>query len=425
MKIKSKNGSVAVYALLSITVLVALLFSIYFIVNIRHKNQLKTASDIRREVEEYNEKDKIEIIEDPFEIYIYEEWQIDKIKTNEYVYLAQENKIYKFTDTARYINLFIKPGDKVYYDPTVGVSDPSTLQYTSIKGFSRANGDASNVTGNGYNNQLFRATSNDNKWIVLFNDNGRITLLSDDLKSTIAGGDSGKLIFLGPTGYIFAEQELYRICSIYGRGRGATKNPNYIVDPKIGSPDVQGDLQPVNFTESGGRSITIEDIEKLVGIDTDIKRMEATKFYRGDGSWYNNIFAPYFGKNIRPNSNIRIPTLNIGTSGYYLGKPKYTYYNISKNDPNMSNEMKDHIFKTGYWLASRSTDSVDVSTDFSISLIGDTVYRATLMYKSYVNPSSNTSSYNSRYVRPVVTIDIDAGLLKTTRTGYDWEVDQS
>ncbi len=101
---RRKKGAVAVYALLSIAVFVALVFSLYVVVNSRHKNQLKTAADIRREAEQQILEDQIEIIEDPVEIYLYNKDHIDLKSTNIYVYIPEENKIYKFTDTAIYID---------------------------------------------------------------------------------------------------------------------------------------------------------------------------------------------------------------------------------------------------------------------------------------------------------------------------------
>ena len=103
-------------------------------------------------------------------------------------------------------------GDIVYYDPTKGAAS-NKLTYISKKGLSKAAGDANNVSGNGYGNQTFQATSADNKWVIIYNKNNQLTLISEDIKKTATGT---VYRMLGPTSYLYAEQELHNICSIYG-----------------------------------------------------------------------------------------------------------------------------------------------------------------------------------------------------------------
>lgn len=103
MNLQNKQGAVAVYALLSIAVFTALVFSLYIVVNSRHKAQLQTAADIRREAEQNILDEEIEIIENPKEIFIYNEEHLQLKGTNDFVYIPEENKIYRFTDTATYI----------------------------------------------------------------------------------------------------------------------------------------------------------------------------------------------------------------------------------------------------------------------------------------------------------------------------------
>ena len=106
----------------------------------------------------------------------------------------------------------IQVGDIIYYDPTKDVTDSSKLTYTSPKGSSRAAGDEVNASGNGYANRTFQATSNDNKWVVLYIENGQISLMSENVKNSI----SGNFIMENTTAYLYAEQEIHNICSIYG-----------------------------------------------------------------------------------------------------------------------------------------------------------------------------------------------------------------
>ena len=187
MNFRSKKGAVAVYAFLSMIILTTILLSIYFIVSIRHRSQLKTVADIRREVEQYNLNSEIEIIENPTEIPIYDETLVEKMGFGEYVYIPQEDKIYKFTDTAIYKKYTtvdssaINIGDIVYYDPTIGVTNPNDLKYRAVTGSAQA---GSNASGTGNTTfQDFEATASDIRWIVIGKaSNGQLKLISEDLK---------------------------------------------------------------------------------------------------------------------------------------------------------------------------------------------------------------------------------------------------
>lgn len=104
MDLRNKKGAIAVYALLSIAVFIALVFSLYIIVSSRHKSQLKAASDIKREAEQQILDEKIEVIENPVEIFIYDKEHMQFKGSNEFVYIPEENKFYKFTPSAIYID---------------------------------------------------------------------------------------------------------------------------------------------------------------------------------------------------------------------------------------------------------------------------------------------------------------------------------
>lgn len=104
MDFNSKKGAIAVYAFLAITVLIALVFTLYLVVSARYKTQLKSAKEIKEEVAEYIQSKEVEIIENPTEIYLYQQYQYDQMNSNKYVYIPEEDKIYKFTTTAIYLN---------------------------------------------------------------------------------------------------------------------------------------------------------------------------------------------------------------------------------------------------------------------------------------------------------------------------------
>ena len=94
------------------------------------------------------------------------------------------------------------------------------------------------ITGNGYGDQTYKVSNaNDRKWRALGTDEttGELLIISDDvLKENNA---TKKMTFRGITGYLYGVDELNNVCSIYGKGNGAT----------------------------GARSLTIDDVHKAIG----------------------------------------------------------------------------------------------------------------------------------------------------------------
>ena len=113
--------------------------------------------------------------------------------------------------------------------------------------------------GNGYGTpQTF--TSNDNiKWRVLSKENNEVVLISEEPLQT----DDNKEFYLnGAIGYLYAEEELNKICSIYGHGVGANTSKTFSYE--VG--DVVEVVQKITLTGSGARSITVEDVNKICGV---------------------------------------------------------------------------------------------------------------------------------------------------------------
>lgn len=138
-------------------------------------------------------------------------------------------------------NGVVKVGDYVSYDATDGYS------YTSPKGTGIEH-------GNGNSDQIFKSSS-DIKWRVLGKDTstGEIIIISET--------PIGNFTMNGAVGYLYAEQELNEICKIYGYGEGANKSKifNYIAG------DLTEGTTTGTITESGARSISVDDINKLIG----------------------------------------------------------------------------------------------------------------------------------------------------------------
>ncbi len=94
------------------------------------------------------------------------------------------------------------------------------------------------VVGNGNSPQTYKVSdANGRKWRALGADEttGELLIISDDvLKENNA---TKKMTFRGITGYLYGVDELNKVCSVYGKGNGAT----------------------------GARSVTLDDVNKAIG----------------------------------------------------------------------------------------------------------------------------------------------------------------
>ena len=221
-----------------------------------------------------------------------------------------------------------------------------THSYTSEKG-------TGTTGGNGYDTpQTF--TSNDNiKWRVLSKENNEVVLISEEPLQT----DDNKEFYLnGAIGYLYAEEELNKICSIYGHGVGANTSKTFSYE--VG--DVVEGVEKRAYTESGARSITVEDVNKICGVTPSTE--------------LNGEYGKEYTK------SIYYPTRTTET-GYSTSaasrKYKNTYYSYtgSAKISTTSNEYKmlfrnvadtDNIF---YCLASRYVESTSSGSKFYVRCV--------------------------------------------------------
>ena len=104
--------------------------------------------------------------------------------------------------------------------------------------------------GNGVDNQTFFASDAKYvKWKVLGADeeSGELLIISSDVLKE-ENGAMKKLYLKGITGFLYGSDEIDKICSIYGKGKGAT----------------------------GGRGIKYEDVLKALGLEKTFDTMEYT-----------------------------------------------------------------------------------------------------------------------------------------------------
>ena len=174
------------------------------------------------------------------------------------------------TTTNNTIPKDLQVGDTVIYDPTKGVTDTSKLTYTSVKGTAKTG-------GNGYDTQTVTAKSNNNEWIVISNANNQIKVMSKEPIGDVNGGDNKIFTLKGGIGWLYAEEELHKACSIYGYGKGAKQtNTTY----QIGNKYTE-EVQTRTLTNSGARSMSMEDIVKIMKGDqyTDFTEDEKKGFH--------------------------------------------------------------------------------------------------------------------------------------------------
>ena len=209
------------------------------------------------------------------------------------------------------LSAHVQVGDYITYNPTLGVTDASLLSYTSPVGELKVkktqngteyivdetgtetqeyheahklineNGEfeipensgyyiESDISGNGYGEQIFTATSNNILWRVLSVDTatGIVKILPEVPIKTIY---SDGLILKALRGYKNAIRELNNISRIFGYGQGANE----------------------------AKSLTIEEVNALTGYTTTTPELITIADY----SWYNTTYK--YAKNNNLEENIK------------------------------------------------------------------------------------------------------------------------
>ena len=250
-----------------------------------------------------------------------------------------------------------------------------THSYTSEKGTGTAG-------GNGSGTQTF--TSNDNiKWRVLSKENNEVVLISEETISYFN--------LQGAIGYLYAEEELNKICSIYGHGVGANTSKTFSYE--VG--DVVEGVEKRTLTGSGARSITVEDVNKICGVTP------STALDSNYGKEYTK--------------SIYYPTRRTET-GKSTSKAsrtdKYTYYKYTGSEKiaTTSNEYKMLIENKLYLLASRCVISFDNMSFFRVSqvILGNVDFAACCTAGDPFGASDRFDEYSpSGGVCPIVYLKSD------------------
>ena len=273
-----------------------------------------------------------------------------KVTTKEgYVFYVEEEKV----EFGGKEELTTKPeslASKVEVGDYVAYKAGTTHSYTSKKG-------TGTTGGNGYDTpQTF--TSNDNiKWRVLSKENNEVVLISEEPLQT----DDNKNFYLnGAIGYLYAEEELNKICSIYGHGVGANTNKTFSYE--VG--DVVGKVEERTLTRSGARSITVEDLNKICGVTP------STALDSEYGKEYTkSIYYP----------TIKTETGYSGSAASRTDKNTVYSYTGSEKISTTSNEYKMLFKNKYYWLASRCVRSDSSNSNFIVRIVASGLVRSTLV----------------------------------------------
>lgn len=242
----------------------------------------------------------------------------------------------------------VQVGDYVAYNALAYNVEGNPYTYTSPEGTGLEH-------GNGYKEQTY-TTKSDIKWRVLSKDasTGEVVLISE--KSLMRDVTGYPFYMKGAISYLYAEEELNRICSIYGHGYGA--NIDKVFTCQTGDT-VEG-LDTVTLTGSGSRSINADDINNITGFDKTNDLVYAFN--------YGNTITHTVGYPTKTtvdgiSTSIAERTETITS---YVCFPRDYLDTTSPIYDILFGEIDDQSNAFGYWLASRSSDGGDSSAYFMI-----------------------------------------------------------
>ena len=307
-----------------------------------------------------------------------------KVTTKEgYVFHVEEEKV----EFGGKEELTTKPeslASKVEVGDYVAYKAGTTYSYTSKKGTGTAG-------GNGSGTQTF--TSNDNiKWRVLSKENNEVVLISEKPLQT----DDNKNFYLkGAIGYLYAEEELNKICSIYGHGVGANTSKTFSYE--VG--DVVEGVEKRTLTGSGARSITVEDVNKICGVTPSAELNDTSRDYGKE--YTKSMYYPTRTKETGKSGSAASRTYK-NTLYLYTGSDKIL---ATSNEYKMLFRNRADTGNITYWLASRCVSSDSISSSFLVRFVG-------YGNVAYIGVGSGTSyifndHYNFGGVRPIVYLKSD------------------
>ena len=432
-----KNKGITLIALV-ITIIVLLILAGVAIAMLSGENGiLKKAADAKTKTDEaqINETEDLQGLE-----------YLIKKNTGERCWqYKKDNKGRKTIITDGTVELPI--GTYINYDPTKDAEGKEIKKTITSNGGSPTDTGTDNyykasektlAEGNGSSNQTFSNKATTNGWRVLGVDEkiGELLIISaDPVKTT--GNDNFYL--RGIAGYNYGEQELDKVCSVFGSGYGAT----------------------------GARSVNVDDINKITGYNPNNigkydpeQKTTGTKYGAGNANEYGNQttytwtstanVVSWSGSNGKSNTGSAASSYAIYGFNWYdiasktwknsmqntetpativtLTSNYYYYYPNSLNTSSgtgegLSTESKEYktLFmnkegsKVSYWLASPCVGTSSNNVYFGMRyVISDGSVNYYAWYYSYGNVTSC-----GREARPVVSLKSDIQLKEGTDGSYN------
>ena len=305
-------------------------------------------------------------------------------------------------------NKSIKRGDIINYVPTGGVADKTLLIYVSPKG------DTSKTTpaygGNGIIDQGIVVDSTITEWQVLKNDAGKITLILREPTKVLQ--------LKGGQGWLYAEREIHKACSIYGYGKGADKSQ--VTKYTIGNPFIPGEAIEETITGSGARSITLEDLEELGNIDEEEKKRLASAVgceygEKGSKVLKREVKVPTINSKWSSKESEQIYKNELVTTDYGVPNPN-TWVNV----PNVFGKLNDLVFPSKgapeYFIASRKLRLDPSLAGFGIVVARENLIDSMDIFASSLNYDDSAKDRSMEwtkayFLRPVVTLTKDVELI--------------
>ena len=331
-------------------------------------------------------------------------------------------------------------GTYINYDPTKDENGKEIEKTTTSNGGSPTDtgyykaSEKTVTEGNGYGPQEYSNKATTNGWRVLGvnEETGELLIISADLVKTTNNSD---FYLRGIAGYNYGEQELNKVCSIFGSGYGATGARSVNVDDvnKITgyNPNNVGKYDP-NQTGEGtkfGKSYSYEYGNQTTYTWTSTANQiswSGSNTKKGKGTddnyatygfnWYD--IASKTWKNSKQNAT----TITTITSDYYHYYPDSLDV-LSGAGEGLSTESEEYktLFmnkaseKISYWLAFTCANTGSDYTSFGMRYVTSNGY----VYFRDLYFSTGRVLAQIRGVRPVVSLKINIRLKERTDGSYD------
>ena len=281
------------------------------------------------------------------------------------------------------------------------------------------------VAGNGSTEKTYSVSDASNiKWKVLGVDEetGELLIVAADVLKN-ENSTTKKMIFRGITGYTYGVDEINKVCSVYGKGKGAT----------------------------GGRSITLDDINKVIGKAKGTNTAQYTYTWTADsltnkapsyngGANYlyyphvkdgttTGVFNYYNTATKKWETNTKELSGFTGTETIGTIKPDYVGYDIRDAQYDIYRQAKGYnvVFKTGSGAEIGDNDRYWLSSLYSLANFNHVNWGAYCVFESdYILGRNMYYSFGnvgvpSDGIRPVVSLQTNIQLEKnsTNENTYD------